>query len=112
MVTRLIGYGYGRWRGPEADLPSWTGTFHDLAINDGFAFVCVFYIHNAGYLGRLIGLILALMATASKKRGTSPLNGDNPKANQSLGQFARNLAINDPVDGTGYHVVNSSFFDT
>jgi hypothetical protein len=58
----LIGYAYGLWRGPNADYSSWDLTFSALDITDHWAFVRVAYIHNAGYLGGLVGLIIALVA--------------------------------------------------
>ncbi len=56
----FIGYGYGLWRGPNADYSSWTWVFRELKITDNWSFVRVAYIHNAGYLGGLVGLIVAL----------------------------------------------------
>lgn len=63
----MAGYGYGLWRGPEADYSSWTWAIRELKITDTWSFVRVAYIHNAGYLGGLIGLVVAL-ATISPDR--------------------------------------------
>ena len=56
----VAGYGYGLWRGPDADYSSWTWAFRELKVTDTWSFVRVAYIHNAGYLGGLIGLVVAL----------------------------------------------------
>jgi hypothetical protein len=66
----IIGYGYGLWRGAEGDYSSWKWVFQEYKIADAWAFVRVAYIHNSGYLGGLIGLIVAL-AAIRPKRGTS-----------------------------------------
>ena len=58
-----IGYLYGLWRGPEADYSSWRWAFQQFNITDTWAFVRVAYIHNASYLGGLVGLVVALIAT-------------------------------------------------
>lgn len=60
--SALIGYALGLWRGPDADYSSWTLAFQQLEIEDTWSFVRVAYIHNAGYMGGLIGLIVALVA--------------------------------------------------
>ena len=57
----IAGYGYGLWRGPDADYSSWTWAFREFKIVDTWSFVRVAYIHNAGYLGGLIGLVVALV---------------------------------------------------
>ena len=57
----IFGYGYGLWRGPDADYSSWTWAFREFKITDTWSFVRVAYIHNAGYLGGLIGLVVALV---------------------------------------------------
>lgn len=60
LVFGFAGYGYGLWRGPDADYSSWTWAFRELNITETWAFVRVAYIHNAGYLGGFIGAIVAL----------------------------------------------------
>jgi hypothetical protein len=57
----LSGFAYGQWRGPDADYSNWKRVISQLEVTDTWSFVRVAYIHNAGYLGGLIGLILALV---------------------------------------------------
>ncbi len=64
----IVAYAYGLWRGPDADYSSWTWAFRELKITDTWSFVRVAYIHNAGYLGGLIGLVIALV-TIRPNRG-------------------------------------------
>lgn len=63
FVTGLIfgvgGYVYGIVRGPDGDYTSWAYVFYRLGITDEWSFMRVAYIHNAGYLGGLTGLILS-----------------------------------------------------
>ena len=70
LLFGIVGYGYGLWRGPEADYSSWTWAFQKFRISDHWSFVRVAYIHNAGYLGGLVGLLVAL-ATIRPKRNQS-----------------------------------------
>ena len=58
----VLGYTYGLWRGPSADYSSWQWAIQELQITDVWSFVRVAYIHNAGYLGGLVGLVFALIA--------------------------------------------------
>lgn len=60
LVFGFAGSGYGLWRGPNADYSSWTWAFRELSVTEPWSFVRVAYIHNAGYLGGFIGLIVAL----------------------------------------------------
>jgi hypothetical protein len=60
MSARLLGFAYGLWRGPVADYSSWAWTFQKFHITETWSFVRVVYIHNAGYVGGAIGLIVAL----------------------------------------------------
>jgi hypothetical protein len=69
------GYGYGLWRGPDADYSSWTWAVREFKIRDTWSFVRVAYIHNAGYLGGLIGLVVALV-TIRPHRGQSTETND------------------------------------
>jgi hypothetical protein len=57
----LLGYAYGIWRGPEGDYLDWQVATLGLGLTDLWPFVRVAYIHNASYLGGLVGLIAALM---------------------------------------------------
>lgn len=54
----LSGYAYGVIKGPEGDYSAWQGNFEQLGISDKWSFMKVAYIHNAGYLGGLVGLIM------------------------------------------------------
>lgn len=56
-----LGYGYGIWRGPDADYSEWLWATRHYRIENIWAFVRVAYIHNASYLGGLVGLIAALL---------------------------------------------------
>ena len=56
-----MGYGYGIWKGPDANYGQWLWATRNFEIKDIWAFVRVAYIHNASYLGALIGLIAALL---------------------------------------------------
>jgi len=50
------------------DFSSWNEECHLLRVKDVPAFVRVAYIHNAGYLGGLLGLIAALLLMRRAKR--------------------------------------------
>lgn len=60
LLFGFFGFGYGLLRGPDADYSSWGWAFRELHIEDQWSFVRVAYIHNAGYLGALCGLVVAL----------------------------------------------------
>ncbi len=60
LAFGIAGYGYGLWRGPDADYSSWAWAFHERNITDMSSFVRVAYIHNASYLGGFLGLVFAL----------------------------------------------------
>jgi len=60
LLSASIGFGYGLWRGSGADYASWQSTLSYLDIENDWAFIRVAYIHNASYLGGLVGLVLAL----------------------------------------------------
>lgn len=62
LAFGAAGYGYGLLRGPDADYSSWAWAIAKLEVTNTWAFVRVAYIHNAGYLGGLIGLFIALAA--------------------------------------------------
>jgi hypothetical protein len=68
LAAGLIGYAIGIIRGPDADYSSWRWAFMQHGIEDEWAFVRVAYIHNASYLGGLIGLIAALIALRPKRQ--------------------------------------------
>lgn len=56
----ILGYGYGLWRGPDADYAAWYWAIEKYRVEDVWNFVRVAYIHNSAYLGGGIGLLLAL----------------------------------------------------
>lgn len=65
MVFGLGGYGYGLWRGPNANFGDWIWAAKSLGVTDTYSFIQVAYIHNAGYMGGLVGLILVLIRIKS-----------------------------------------------
>lgn len=60
IISGAIGYTYGAWRGPDADYSDWAPFVKVFQITDTWAFVRVAYIHNASYLGGVLGFIIAL----------------------------------------------------
>ncbi len=80
LSAGVFAYLYGLWLGANADYSSWAGTFQALNITDQWAFVRVAYIHNAGYLGGLIGLVIALVII--RPRCTSAMAGDHRSATE------------------------------
>ncbi len=68
LLSALIGFGYGLWRGPGADCSSWDPVLDYLDIEHRWSFMRVAYIHNAGYLGGLAGLILAMVLVRPERR--------------------------------------------
>ena len=66
LLSAGVGFGYGLWRGPDADYFAWRTTLAYLHIEDQWSFIRVAYIHN---LGGLIGLILALTCVHPRKSG-------------------------------------------
>ena len=59
FTASVAGSGLGLLHG--TDYSGWAGLAFTLGIIDLPGFVCVAYIHNASYLGGLIGLIVALI---------------------------------------------------
>ena len=72
LLSAGVGFAYGLWRGPGADYSAWRTTLAYLHIEDPWSFVRVAYIHNASYLGGLIGLIVALACVHPKRQPTIP----------------------------------------
>lgn len=68
LVSGLLGFAYGIYRGPDADYIDWQVATLGMGITDLWSFVRVAYIHNASYLGGLIGLIVALVAIRPQHR--------------------------------------------
>ena len=71
LVLGIIGFGYGVWRGPDADYTYWERTLYDLDIEHKWSFIRVAYIHNASYFGGLTGLVLALVLVQPNKKAGS-----------------------------------------
>jgi hypothetical protein len=67
MLAGGLGYLYGLWRGPAADYSLWTATLDELKIVDRWPFLRVAFIHNAGYLGGLAGLLAALIVVRPRR---------------------------------------------
>lgn len=61
------GYLYGLFRGPDADYSYWQATLQRYQVDDHFRFMCVGYIHNAGYLGGISGIILTYVIIKPKR---------------------------------------------
>jgi hypothetical protein len=59
LAASITGYALGRMHGP--DYSAWLSLASTLGIRDLPSFVRAAYIHNAGYLGGLIGLIAAII---------------------------------------------------
>jgi len=57
----FLGYLYGLWRGYDADYSMWQPILHQHKVIDHWSFMRVGYIHNAGYLGAIIGLALTFV---------------------------------------------------
>jgi hypothetical protein len=66
FVAGIVGYVLGLLRG--SDYSSWESVASRLGIVDLPSFVRVAYIHNAGYLGGLIGLVAAIIYLRKQKR--------------------------------------------
>ncbi len=66
---------YGLLRGPKADFSAWSWAIHELNITDVYSFVRVAYIHNASYLGGVVGLLVAL-ATIRPRRANAHATQD------------------------------------
>jgi hypothetical protein len=58
LLAGILGYLYGLWRGPNADYSAWQATLDHYRVTNAWPFMRVGYIHNAGYIGALVGLVL------------------------------------------------------
>ena len=63
VLAGVAGYFYGVWRGAGADYSAWSSFVKQFQITDTWAFVRVAYIHNASYLGGLIGFFIAMVVS-------------------------------------------------
>jgi hypothetical protein len=75
IAASAAGFGLGLRLGPDADLSNWRAIASRLGVLDLRSFVCVAYIHNAGYLGGLIGLIAAIIYLRRPRTRTAPPDG-------------------------------------
>ena len=66
LLAGIAGYLYSSWLGTDSDYSAWQPAIDRFKITDTFAFVRVAYIHNASYLGGLVGLIVALIVIQPK----------------------------------------------
>jgi len=71
----LCGWSFGLLRGPNADYSGWHGFAVAHGVLDLPSFVRVAYIHNASYLGGLIGLVVALIRIRKLRRETKRVEG-------------------------------------
>ncbi len=60
VLAGVAGFVFGLRLGPDSDLSSWQGFVRTRGVEDLPNFVRVAYIHNASYLGGLVGLVAAL----------------------------------------------------
>ena len=78
FAASLVGFGLGVARGPSADFSRWQGFASQSGIVDLPSFVRVAFIHNASYLGGLIGLVVALVDLHRVKRQADEAVGRPP----------------------------------
>ncbi len=64
----FTGYLYGLWRGPDADYSMWMPLLKQHLVQDHWSFMRVGYIHNTGYIGAFIGLILTFVLCPGNSR--------------------------------------------
>ena len=57
---------------------NWDWIFNKLKITDKWAFVRVGYIHNAGYLGGLCGLVLSYFVVKPDKKERQAISSSTP----------------------------------
>jgi len=67
LLAGIAGYLIGDRLGPDSDYSTWQPVLNRFQITDPAAFLRVAYIHNASYLGGLIGFIVALLVVRPKK---------------------------------------------
>lgn len=76
FAVGLLGFAYGLWRGPEGDYLDWEFATQRLGLTNIWPFVRVAYIHNASYLGGLIGLIVALFLVRPERKGDAVVGAE------------------------------------
>ena len=79
LAAGLVGASYGFWSGPDTDYSAWDFFAYQYQIKDIESFVRVAYIHNASYLGGLIGFLLAMVLI--KPSPKLDKNGDERSVN-------------------------------
>jgi hypothetical protein len=79
MICGITGASVGHFLAliHTADYSNWTGAVRKLGVHDVPAFVHVAYIHNAGYLGGLAGLVAALLHLRGKGQNPASLKVPN-----------------------------------
>lgn len=75
IVFSAGGYVYGLLRGPEIDYSYWGEILRRLHIKQPREFVRVAYMHNASYLGGIVGLVLALLLVRPTAKGETRATG-------------------------------------
>jgi hypothetical protein len=68
FTSSCVGFGLGLLRGPNADYSGWQEFVTTCGVVDLPSFVRVAYIHNASYLGGVVGLIVALVDLRRSKQ--------------------------------------------
>lgn len=66
LLAGIVGYLIGGRLGADSDYTTWQHVLNRFQITDPAAFLRVAYIHNASYLGGLIGFIVALLVVRPK----------------------------------------------
>lgn len=69
LLAAVIACLWAPTRAEDPRMENWDGMFAGRDVIDTVAFAQVGYIHNASYLGGLIGLILALLWMRVRRRG-------------------------------------------
>lgn len=71
FLAGVLGFLYGLWREAGGDYSGWEGTLAAYRVADPWPFLRVGFIHNAGYLGGLVGLILTYFLLKPQRAGES-----------------------------------------
>lgn len=72
LVSALAGFGgrlWGCWRETTGYVQGWHDLMNSLGISDEDAFMSVAYIHNASYLGGMLGMMGGLICLARWRSG-------------------------------------------
>lgn len=64
MVSALCGWLWGLWRIGTGHSEGWLDWMHSLGVTEPGAFMTVAYIHNASYIGGVVGTFLGLFYLA------------------------------------------------